>query len=144
MPIVHLLLGALLLVSFAATPLGVAAEGYVCASTGTRMMPKAKAACVHCAPSADATPAGSFERPCCVYVGATALPPVLSVAHTALAAPARAVATVPPGVTISALPAQAIAPVLEIDTSPQNVRLVQAKLREIAPLIGIPAESLPR
>ena len=27
---------------------------------------------------------------------------------------------------------------------PRNVRLVQAKLREIAPLIGIPAESLPR
>jgi hypothetical protein len=27
---------------------------------------------------------------------------------------------------------------------PRNVRLVQAKLREVAPLIGIPAESLPR
>ena len=126
MRIVHRLLGALLLVSFAATPLGVAAEGYVCASTGKRMMPKAKAACVHCAPSADAAPARSFERPCCVYVGATALPPVLSVAHIALAAPARAVATVPPGVTVTVSPAQALAPVLEVDPSPQNVRLVQA------------------
>jgi hypothetical protein len=27
---------------------------------------------------------------------------------------------------------------------PRNVRLIQAKLREIAPLVGIPAESLPR
>ena len=26
---------------------------------------------------------------------------------------------------------------------PRNVRLIQAKLREIAPLVGIPAESLP-
>ena len=26
---------------------------------------------------------------------------------------------------------------------PRNVRLIQAKLREIAPLMGIPAESLP-
>ena len=126
MRIVHRLLGALLLVSFAVTPLGVAAEGYVCAYSGARMMPKAKAACVHCAPAKDAAPARSFERPCCVYVGATALPPVLSVAHIALAAPARAVATVPPGVTVTVSPAQAISPELELDTSPQNVRLVQA------------------
>ena len=27
---------------------------------------------------------------------------------------------------------------------PRNVRLIQAKLREIAPFLGIPAESLPR
>ena len=126
MRIVHRLVAALLLTSLAATPLGVAAEGYVCASSGVRMKPEARAACVHCAPQADPKPARSFERPCCVYVGAAALPPVLSVAQIALAAPARAVATVPPGVTVTVSPAQALAPVLEIDSSPQNVRLVQA------------------
>lgn len=124
MRIVHRLIGVLLLTSLAATPLGVAAEGYVCASSGMRMTPTAKAACTHCAP-ADAPPARSFERPCCVYVGATALPPVLSVAHIALAAPARAAAIVPPGVTVSVSPAQALAPVLEVDPSPQNVRFVE-------------------
>ena len=126
MRIVHRLIGALLLTSLAATPLGVAAEGYVCASSGMRMSHVAQAACAHCAPAKDATPARSFERPCCVYVGATALPPVLSVANMALAAPARAVATVPPGVTITASPAQALSPQFEVDPSPQNVRLVEA------------------
>ena len=128
MRIVQRLIGVLLLTSFSAAPLGVAAEGYVCAASGQRMMPKAKAACVHCAPAPDAAPVRSFERPCCVYVGATALPPVLSVAQIALAAPARAVATVPPGVSITASPAHALAPELEIDTgsSPPGVRLVQA------------------
>lgn len=127
MRIVHRLLGALLITSFAAAPLGVAAEGYVCAASGTRMMPKEKAACVHCAPASDAAPARSFERPCCVYVGATALPPVLSAAHIALAAPARALATVPPGVTITASPATRLAPELEIgsESSPPNIRLVE-------------------
>ena len=128
MRIVRRIIGALLLASLSAAPIGVAAEGYVCASSGKRMMPKAKAACVHCAPAPDAAPAGSFERPCCVYVGATALPPVLSVAGIAFAAPARALATVPPGLTVIASPAQALAPELEIDSgaSPPNFRLVQA------------------
>jgi hypothetical protein len=27
---------------------------------------------------------------------------------------------------------------------PRNIRLIKAKLREIAPFLGIPAESLPR
>jgi len=126
MRIVHRLIGALLLTSLAATPLGVAAEGYVCAFSGARMMPQEKAACMHCAPAKDAAPARSFERPCCVYVGATALPPVLSVANIALAAPARAAATIPPGVTITATPAQALSPQLEVDLSPQNIRLVEA------------------
>jgi hypothetical protein len=27
---------------------------------------------------------------------------------------------------------------------PRNVRLIQSKLRELAPFLGIPAESLPR
>ena len=124
MRIVHRLIGVLLLTSLAATPLGVAAEGYVCATSGMRMNREAKAACTHCAP-ADAAPVRSFERPCCVYVGATALPPVLSVAHIALAAPARAAAIVPPGVTASVSPAHVLSPVLEVDPSPQNVRLVE-------------------
>jgi hypothetical protein len=126
MRIVHRLIGALLLTSLAATPLGVAAEGYVCAFSGARMTPQAQAACTQCAPAKDAAPARSFERPCCVYVGATALPPVLSVANIALAAPARTAAVVPPGMTITVTPAQPLPAQLEIDTSPQNIRLVEA------------------
>jgi len=129
MRIVHRLIGILLLTSLAATPLGVAAEGYVCASSGVRMSPREKAACTHCAPATDAAPARSFERPCCVYVGATALPPVLSVAHVALAAPARAIATVPPGVTLAATSPQALDPSLEIDPAsgpPENIRFIEA------------------
>jgi len=126
MRIVHRLLGALLLVSFAATPLGVAAEGYVCAYSGARMMPQAKAACMHCAPAKDAAPARSFERPCCVYVGATALPPVLSVANIALAAPARAVTSLPPRILVTASPAYLLPADLAVDPSPDNIRLEQA------------------
>ena len=128
MRIVHRLIGALLLTSLAAAPLGVAAEGYVCASSGMRMNAEAKAACSRCAPATDAAPARSFERPCCVYVGATALPPVLSVASIALAAPARAAVAVPPGMTVTASPPQALGPALEIDSGsspPANIRLVE-------------------
>jgi len=126
MRIVHRLIGALLLTSLAATPLGVAAEGYVCAFSGARMTPQAMATCSQCAPATGAAPARSFERPCCVYVGATALPPVLSVANIALAAPARAVTSVPPGIAVTASPAYQLAPDLAVDTSPQNIRLVEA------------------
>ena len=102
---VHRVLGAFLIMSFSAAPLGVAAEGYVCAS-GVRMVhgAAAPAGCAHCAPT-DAGRRATFERPCCVYVGATALPPVLTATAVALAAPVRAAAAVPPGMATSAAPA---------------------------------------
>ena len=114
MRFVHRLLGALLITSFSAAPLGVAAEGYVCASSGARMVHTSPASCAGCTPSAP-TQGAAFERPCCVYVGATALPPVLSAATIALAAPARAAAAVPPGLSVqasAALPLQGV-PVFE-------------------------------
>lgn len=107
------LIGTLLLMSLAATPLGVAAEGYVCGSSGVRMTAKAMATCKFCGPS---TPETKFERPCCVYVGTTALPPVLSAASLNLVAPVRAAAVVPPTVTSqasSALPL--LAPEIDAD-----------------------------
>ena len=92
------LVGALLLTSLSAAPLGVAAEGYVCGTSGARMTHDAHVACAHCGPVKDA-PKTAYERPCCVYIGATALPPVLSTASLALASPVRAAAVVPPTVT---------------------------------------------
>jgi len=100
MRIARRLIGAILLTSLSATPLGVAAEGYVCATSGARMTHEARIACEHCAPVKQATPA--YERPCCVYVGATALPPVLSAASLSLAAPVRAAQALPPTVTVQA------------------------------------------
>jgi hypothetical protein len=107
MRIARRLIGAILLTSLSATPLGVAAEGYVCATSGVRMTHEARIACEHCAPVKQATTA--YERPCCVYVGATALPPVLSAASIALAAPVRAVQSLPPTVTAQASNAMPLA-----------------------------------
>ena len=98
MRIARRLIGVILLTSLSATPLGVAAEGYVCATSGARMSHQSIAVCPHCGPAKAAAKA-TFERPCCVYVGATALPPVLSVASLALVAPARVATVVPPTVT---------------------------------------------
>ena len=112
MRMVRRLIGAFLLTTLSATPLGVAAEGYVCATSGVRMTHEARIACEHCAPVKAAQAA--FERPCCVYVGTTALPPVLSAASIALVSPARAVAVVPPTVTAQASTALTAA-ALEID-----------------------------
>jgi hypothetical protein len=102
MRIVHRLIGALLITSFSAAPLGVAAEGYVCASSGARMVHMSPSACAHCAPAARPAPTAAFERPCCVYVGANALPPLLSATAIALAAPVRAAETIPPGLSVQA------------------------------------------
>ena len=121
-------IGALLLTSLSATPLGVAAEGYVCASSGVRMTHEARIACEHCAPAKQA--AAAYERPCCVYVGATALPPVLSTVSLSLVSPVRAIAAVPPTVTAQATTAMPLdAPELNADggggLSPP-IQLVQA------------------
>ena len=101
MRIARRLLGVILLTSLSATPLGVAAEGYVCASSGARMSHHALAACPHCGPAHGAQQQ-QYERPCCVYVGGTALPPVLSATSIALVAPVRAAAVVPPSATVQA------------------------------------------
>ena len=108
MRIARRLLGALLLTSLSATPLGVAAEGYVCASSGVRMTHQARIACTHCAPAKPA-PVAEFARPCCVYVGGTALPPVLSAASIALVSPVRAASVVPPTVTAQSSPVYLLA-----------------------------------
>jgi len=133
MRIARRLLGAILLTSLSATPLGVAAEGYVCATSGVRMTHEARIACTHCAPAKQA-PVAQFERPCCVYVGGTALPPVLSAASIALVSPVRAVAAVPPTVTAQASPVYLLtAPEIDADggggLSPpiQLVRAVQLR-----------------
>lgn len=128
MRITRRLLGAVLLMSLSATPLGVAAEGYVCGTSGVRMTHQARIACTHCAPAKPA-PVAEFQRPCCVYVGGTALPPVLSAASIALASPVRAVAAIPPTVTAQASPAYLLAaPEINADgggLSPP-IQLVQA------------------
>lgn len=105
-----------LLLAFAAAPIGVAAEGYVCLS-GKRMSHAVNAsACTHCrvdAPSVSgAAPGGaaraSFERPCCTYVGSRALPPVLTVGLVGAPSSARATVVATPGVTAFAGAARAI------------------------------------
>ena len=82
MRVAQRVLGTLLLVAFAVAPLGVAAEGYVCGFSGKRMTHVARvstAMCAHCGGGAGAPVAGgaAIERPCCVYVGSTALPPTV-------------------------------------------------------------------
>jgi hypothetical protein len=131
MRIARQLIGAILLASLSASPLGVAAEGYVCATSGVRMSHAARVACVHCAPAQGAEKA-AFERPCCVYVGATALPPILSATSIALVSPVRAVEVVPPTVTAVASPVQMLnAPEYDADSGgpspPKLIQTVQLK-----------------
>ena len=125
MRIARRLIGAILLTSLAATPLGVAAEGYVCATSGARMTHQAIATCPHCGP-AHAPAQAAYERPCCVYVGGTAVPPVLSASSIALVAPVRTAAVVPPSVVAqpsAALPLNAVE--IEADDGPSpNLTLV--------------------
>jgi hypothetical protein len=102
MRIVSRIIGALLISCLGAAPLGVSAEGYVCAS-GARMIHGTKAAaCTHCRVG-EATPVrAAFERPCCTYVGSTALPPLLNVAAASAQAPHRALSVAPPGISTTA------------------------------------------
>lgn len=115
-------IGLVLLAAFVASPLGVAAEGYVCAS-GMRMVHNgtlATAACAHCLPATGSRGAGraSLERPCCLYVGSTTLPPVVSTASAS--SEARPQATSPillPGVTAVAAFARDAVPTHESEGS---------------------------
>jgi hypothetical protein len=96
------LLGTLLLVAFAVAPLGVAAEGYVCGFSGKRMVHTARvAACPNFTPAAapGAAREAAFERPCCIYVGSTALPPVVTSASAQPLPDLRSAPIATPGVT---------------------------------------------
>jgi len=114
MQVVNRIVGALLISCLSAAPLGVAAEGYVCAS-GARMVHDTSApACTHCrstAPQVSGQPSpvlAAFERPCCTYVGSASLPPVLNSASSAAPAAHRSVPVATPGVTAIAGPATAL------------------------------------
>lgn len=131
MRIVTRIIGALLISCLGAAPLGVSAEGYVCAS-GMRMVHgSAPAACAHCR-SGEAAPArAAFERPCCTYVASAALPPVLTAATSATPAAHRTLAVAPPGVTTSAGTAMSLGAVPQFESgssggSPPPVTLQRA------------------
>jgi len=114
MRIVSRIVGALLISCLGAAPLGVAAEGYVCAS-GVRMAHNTtQAACPHCRfPGAPVQAA--FERPCCTYVGSTALPPVLTTSGPSVSdAPRAAFAT--PGTTALAGGAMSLGAIPSFDS----------------------------
>jgi len=119
MRIWHRLVGTVLLTAFAVAPLGVAAEGYVCGS-GKRMVHASAttAACPHCAPAAGAHAAtqATYARPCCVYVGSTALPPVALSAGAATLADARPTPVATPGVTAVSGAAMSLAGVPQFES----------------------------
>jgi len=81
------------LVSTLGVPLGIAAEGYVCAS-GARMDAAAMRACANCASRGLALDAStrralahrSIGRACCTYVAAAALPQAVTAVSASLAA----------------------------------------------------------
>lgn len=128
MQVVNRIVGALLIACVSAAPLGVAAEGYVCAS-GARMVHDTTApACTHCQPSANPPAQAAFERPCCTYVGSSSLPPVLNVASSGAPAAHHSVPVATPGVTAIAGPATALGAIPQFEsggsgTSPPAVAL---------------------
>ena len=116
MQVVNRIVGVLLISCVSAAPLGVAAEGYACAS-GARMVHDTSApACTHCR-SATKTPVqAAFERPCCTYVGSTSLPPVLNVASSGAPDAHHTVPVATPGVTAIAGPATALDAIPQFDS----------------------------
>ena len=119
------LVGLVSLVVFAASPLGVAAEGYVCAS-GQPMVHNGTAktaACAHCRPSAAwrAAAQASFERPCCLYVGTTALPPVASAASAPALQQVHTAPLAMPGVTAVASSAHMLTGVPQYESGGSGV-----------------------
>ncbi len=127
------LVGLVSLVAFAASPLGVAAEGYVCAS-GQRMVHDGTAktaACAHCRPSAPSRAAAqpSFERPCCLYVGSTAVPPVASAASAPALHPVHRAPLAMPGVTALASSAHVLTGVPQYESGGSGVPPSPLKLR---------------
>lgn len=103
MRIVHRVVGALLISCLGAAPVGVSAEGYVCASGARMVYDSSPAACSRCHPVAQTPAQAAFEQPCCTYVGSTSLPPVLTVSQPGVPAAHRALLTTP-GVTAIAGP----------------------------------------
>lgn len=99
MRMVSRVVGWLLISCLGAAPLGVSAEGYLCAS-GVRMLhDSSPAACAQCRPVATTPAQASFERPCCTYVGSTSLPPVLTVSQPGTPAAQRGLLVATPGTT---------------------------------------------
>jgi hypothetical protein len=133
MRIVTRIIGALLISCLGAAPLGVSAEGYVCAS-GMRMVHgTAPSACAHCRAGEAAKTRAAFERPCCTYVSSAALPPVLNVSASASPAAHRALTAVPPGMTTTAGFARSLGDVPQYESgssgsSPPPVTLQRALL----------------
>jgi hypothetical protein len=116
MQLVNRIVGVLLISCVGAAPLGVAAEGYVCAS-GARMVHNTSApACTHCSASASVPVRAAFESPCCTYVGSASLPPVMTVASSGVPAAHRSVLIATPGVTAIAGPAHALGAIPQFDS----------------------------
>ena len=87
------LLAVMLSLAFVLSPLGAAAEGYVCASTGKRMN-RTILSCKRCqdapgvtADTQRAAKRAQLSRPCCTYVRAVSLPPVLTAQSPGLPSP---------------------------------------------------------
>jgi len=125
MRILQRLVGTMLLAAFATAPLGVAAEGYVCGFSGKRMVHQvtAIAACPNCQPIAGSATArtATYTRPCCVYVGSTALPPVALSAGAAMMQDARPALVTTPGVTAISGAATALAGVSQFESGGSGV-----------------------
>jgi len=120
------LVGTVLLAAFATAPLGVAAEGYVCGFSGKRMVhgvTAATAACPNCQAIAGSATArtATYTRPCCVYVGSTALPPVVTSAAAAPLEDARSALVSTPGVTAISGAATALTGVPQFESGGSGV-----------------------
>ncbi len=106
-------MAVVVLVSTLGVPLGIAAEGYVCAS-GARMDASAMHACAACATRGLALDASarralayrSIGRPCCTYVASTALPQAVTAASASLVA-AESCARAAHAPVVAACPASA-------------------------------------
>lgn len=122
----HRLVGTMLLTAFAAAPLGVAAEGYVCGFSGKRMVHQvtsATPACPRCQSIAGnaTTRTATYTRPCCVYVGSTALPPVVTNAAAAPLQDVRPALAATPGVTAISGAATALVGVPQFESGGSGV-----------------------
>ncbi len=124
MRILNRVVGALLISCLGAAPVGVSAEGYVCASGARMVYDSSPAACSRCRPVAHPPTQAAFEQPCCTYVGSTSLPPVLTVSHPEVPAAHRALLTTP-GVTAIAGPVILLGAVPQYDfgKSPPHLSL---------------------
>jgi hypothetical protein len=110
-------IAAVVLVATLGVPLGIAGEGYVCA-TGARMDSSARLACERCALRGVVLDASarralayrSIGRPCCTYVAAVGLPTATlagtpSLAAAQISARAGSAIALAPGMDLSLAPA---------------------------------------